>query len=275
MVHKKKRHQRLAQKQDGVPMDLIGLCFNCFQEGHVTRDCPNPSCCLRCRRLGHHAQDCRRSWLMLGDRHSAPMAPLPLRCSRSPPSSSDITPPALLSSTDGSLSPPPICAPPTDSSLPSLGRHAKAGTHVAGLEEAGQPRPASRQAGNDKVDATLVTLACWFQLQDVASSLVMPLHGPAALSGASIGNIDPMCLEVCIHAPVVSHVRTDIVGTGVTTHATLPNPVAISLPVSLKILSTFPRAPPLRMCRTAWGYVLGLVRALARWTRSARLAGEP
>jgi hypothetical protein len=35
VVRKKKRRRRPVKKQGGVPTDLIGLCFNCFQEGHV------------------------------------------------------------------------------------------------------------------------------------------------------------------------------------------------------------------------------------------------
>jgi hypothetical protein len=46
------------RRKGKVPVDLIGLCFNCFSVQHIARHCPNPSCCLRCRVLGHLAQDC-------------------------------------------------------------------------------------------------------------------------------------------------------------------------------------------------------------------------
>jgi hypothetical protein len=127
---KGKRAQRPATKRGKVPADLVGLCFNCFSEEHVARLCPNPSCCLRCRRPGHQAQDCNRPRLLLGDRgrlhqrrgrlhRAAPSrfqvrAPSPRPKPRSPPR--DVTPPGLDCSADDNLDPPAICGPPTDSS---------------------------------------------------------------------------------------------------------------------------------------------------------------
>jgi hypothetical protein len=46
------------RRKGKVPVDLIGLCFNCFSVQHIARHYPNPSCCLRCRVLGHLARDC-------------------------------------------------------------------------------------------------------------------------------------------------------------------------------------------------------------------------
>jgi hypothetical protein len=48
------------RRKGKVLVDLIGLCFNCFNVQHILRHCPNPSCCLRCRVPGHLAQDCNR-----------------------------------------------------------------------------------------------------------------------------------------------------------------------------------------------------------------------
>jgi hypothetical protein len=69
-----------------VPTDLIGLCFNCFSDRPFVKDCPNPSCCLRCQELGHHANQCRRPWLLLSDnaphhvgrKRSHPSRPVPI-----------------------------------------------------------------------------------------------------------------------------------------------------------------------------------------------------
>jgi hypothetical protein len=47
---KKARSRSRARK---VPADLIGLCFNCVCDDHVSRNCPYPSYYLRCREPGH------------------------------------------------------------------------------------------------------------------------------------------------------------------------------------------------------------------------------
>jgi hypothetical protein len=54
-----------------VPADLVGLCFNCFRHEHISRNCPYPSCCLRCWELGHAAHDSAWPRLLLGDRRRA------------------------------------------------------------------------------------------------------------------------------------------------------------------------------------------------------------
>ncbi|CAL4948394.1 unnamed protein product [Urochloa decumbens] len=43
-----------------VPADLVGLCINCLQPGHMAVACRNPPRCLRCRQEGHAARACKR-----------------------------------------------------------------------------------------------------------------------------------------------------------------------------------------------------------------------
>jgi hypothetical protein len=43
-----------------VPLDLVGLCFNCFSADHVAAECRNPPRYLRCRGEGHKARSCKR-----------------------------------------------------------------------------------------------------------------------------------------------------------------------------------------------------------------------
>jgi hypothetical protein len=52
---KKLPHPLLVKCRGKVPMDLIGLCFNCFTTDHVACCCPNPSYCFRCREPRHAA----------------------------------------------------------------------------------------------------------------------------------------------------------------------------------------------------------------------------
>jgi hypothetical protein len=74
VVHKRKRKPSGSKPRSShkgarkVPADLIGLCFNCFHDDHVSRNYPYPACCLRCREPGHLAQDCSRPSFLLGDR---------------------------------------------------------------------------------------------------------------------------------------------------------------------------------------------------------------
>jgi hypothetical protein len=103
-VQKARSHSRAGK----VPTDLIGLCFNCFRDDHVSRNCPYPSSCLRCREPGHHAQDCSRLRLLVGDRpHRGLQA-------RSPSSASPATTPwPVATSTPWSSTITELTLPPT------------------------------------------------------------------------------------------------------------------------------------------------------------------
>jgi hypothetical protein len=56
VTRKKKRHiwSRIELKpscQAGkVPVDLLGVCFNCFKDDHIARFCPNHSYYFKCQR---------------------------------------------------------------------------------------------------------------------------------------------------------------------------------------------------------------------------------
>jgi hypothetical protein len=43
-----------------VSANLIGHCFNCLQEDHITVVCPNAARCLSYHREGHQARSCKR-----------------------------------------------------------------------------------------------------------------------------------------------------------------------------------------------------------------------
>jgi hypothetical protein len=119
-----------------VPADLLGLCFNFFEEDPITRFCPNAACCLRCKRPGHQADECSRPRVLLGDKRPRRKKVGSLetgrrveawprsrarRCSPPPPPTVDTTPPGIGCPIDDELYPPSICEPPSSPSPPPFG----------------------------------------------------------------------------------------------------------------------------------------------------------
>ena len=52
-----------------------GVCFNCLQQGHMSRDCPQPPKqreCYNCNRLGHIARDCPEPSRRSGNANAGP-----------------------------------------------------------------------------------------------------------------------------------------------------------------------------------------------------------
>jgi hypothetical protein len=52
------RHAAPPRKLRPVPLNLVGLCFNCLRSDHVNANCTFPARCLTCKQEGHRARDC-------------------------------------------------------------------------------------------------------------------------------------------------------------------------------------------------------------------------
>jgi hypothetical protein len=148
-----------------VRADLIGLCFNCFRTDHISRNCPYPICCLRCREPRHLAQDCSQPCLLLGDRRhgrsrsrshrrrqslqphrSRRPSPTVLQSAPNSPSPDQILPGSSCS-TGLEGSPPAICESPSSSSSPSLSPSPPPSSATS--EEASGPDGLLRSARSD------------------------------------------------------------------------------------------------------------------------------
>ena len=89
------------------------VCFNCFQRGHISRECPDPTLCRACKQEGHKQGDSvcllnvdsqARS---ISQPHPAPRLPRPLPA-LPPPRAPHLSPPPLRLQ----LRPPPQLRPP-------------------------------------------------------------------------------------------------------------------------------------------------------------------
>lgn len=120
-VHSRRRWRRGLALGSGkpVPEDLVGLCFNCFAEGHTNAVCMFPLRCRTCRSEGHRARNCPwqnnplrakrgRSPAHVGSRRGAPRRRSSV--TRWRPARDD-TPSACSVSTGRSPLVPPCCAP--------------------------------------------------------------------------------------------------------------------------------------------------------------------
>jgi hypothetical protein len=94
------------------------MCFNSFSNQHVSRECPKPTCCLRCRKPGHFTQDCNRPRFLLGDKRGRRRSRVAARSCLPPKLTrklfcpvGDLTLPATSCSTDGGVTPPPPTHP--------------------------------------------------------------------------------------------------------------------------------------------------------------------
>jgi hypothetical protein len=69
VTRRKHRHQVVCQPyhlrppRQSVPVDLVGLCFNCLSSDHIIYVSPNVARYLRCHGEGHQTRSCKRAWL--------------------------------------------------------------------------------------------------------------------------------------------------------------------------------------------------------------------